>query len=61
MQDQYKMVNDTDNNYPALEQQNKHKSSSTINHMTQELHDTDTLKERLKHIFDRNYQYYIER
>ena len=55
------MVNDTDNNYPALEQQNKHKSSSTINHMTQELHDTDTLKERLKHIFDRNYQYYIER
>ena len=55
------MVNNTGNNYPALEQQNEHQQASTVNHVTQELHDTDALKEKLKNTFDRNYQYYIKR
>ena len=55
------MVNDTDNYVPAPEQQNEHQQASTVNHVTQELHDIDALKEKLKNIFDRNYQYYIKR
>ena len=54
-------VNDTDNYVPAREQQNEHQQASTLNHITQELHDIDALKEKLKNIFDRNYQYYIKR
>ena len=50
------MVNDT-----APEQQNEHQQASAVNHVTQELHDIDALKEKLKNIFDRNYQYYIKR
>ena len=42
------MVNNTGNNYPALEQQNEHQQASTVNHVTQELHDNDALKENLK-------------
>ena len=55
------MVNDTDNYVPAPEQQNEHQQASAVNHVTQELHDIDALKEKLKNIFDRNYQYYIKR
>ena len=55
------MVNDTDNYVPAPEQQNEHLQASAVNHVTQELHDIGALKEKLKHIFDRNYQYYIKR
>ena len=55
------MVNDTDNYVPAPEQQNEHQQASAVNHLTQELHDIDALKEKLKNIFDRNYQYYIKR
>ena len=63
MQQQYKenMANNTGNNDHAPEQQNKHQPASTVNHDTRELHDTDPLKEKLKNIFFRNYQYYIER
>ena len=55
------MVNKTGNNDPALEQQNEHQQASTVNHVTQELHDTDALKEKRKNIFDRNYQHYVKR
>ena len=55
------MVNKTGNNDPALEQQNGHQQASTVNHVTQELHDTDALKEKRKNIFDRNYQHYVKR
>ena len=55
------MVNNTGNNDPVPEQQNEHQQASTVNHFTQELHDTDALKEKLKDIFDRNCQYYIKR
>ena len=56
-----KMVNDTDNYVPAPEQQNEHQQASAVNHVTQELHDIDALRQKLKNIFDRNYQYYIKR
>ena len=55
------MVNKTGNNNPALEQQNGHQQASTVNHVTQELHDTDALKEKRRNIFDRNYQRYVKR
>ena len=55
------MENDTDNYVPAPQQQNEHQQASAVNHVMQELHDTDALKEKLKNIFDRNYQYYIIR
>ena len=55
------MVNKTGNNDPALEQQSGHQQASTVNHVTQELHDTDALKEKRKNIFDRNYQHYVKR
>ena len=55
------MINNTGNNDPAPEQQNEHQQTSTENHVTQELHDADALKEKLKSIFDRNYQYYIKK
>ena len=55
------MVNNTGNNVPAPEQEKEHQPSSTVNHVTQELNDTDALKEKRKNIFERNYQYYIER
>ena len=42
------MVNNTGNNDPAPEQQNEHQQASTVNHVTQELHDNDALKENLK-------------
>ena len=55
------MINDTDNYVPAPEQEKQHQQVSTVNHVTQELHDTDAMKEKLKNMFDRNYQYYIKR
>ena len=55
------MINDTDNYVPAPEQEKQHQQFSTVNHVTQELHDTDAMKEKLKNMFDRNYQYYIKR
>ena len=55
------MVCDTENCVPALEQQDEHQQASAVNHVTQELHDIDALNEKLKNIFDRNYQYYIKR
>ena len=36
-------------------------AASNINHVRQGLQDTDTLKEKLKNIFDSNYQYYFQR
>ena len=55
------MVNDKDNYLPAPKQQNEHQQTSTVNQVTQELLNIDALKEKLKNIFDRNYQYYIKR
>ena len=49
-----KMVNDTDNYVTFLEQQNEHQQVSTVNHVMQELRDTDALKEKLRNIFDCN-------
>ena len=50
MQQQYdqNMVNNTDDNDPTQEQQNENRPASTVNHITQELHDNDALKEKLK-------------
>ena len=45
------MVNKTDNNDPALKQQNEHQPAFAVNHVTQELHDTDALKEKLQKIY----------
>ena len=55
------MVHKTGNNDPAPEQQNEHHPASNIHYLAQGLHDTETLKEKLKNIFDSNYQYYIKR
>ena len=55
------MLNKTGSNDPAPEQQNEHHPASDINHVTQGLYDTDTLKEKLKNMFDSNYKYYIKR
>ena len=55
------MVNKTGNNDPTPEQQNHYHPASKINHVTQGLKDADTLKEKLKNIFDSSYQYYIKR
>ena len=55
------MVNKTGNNDPTTEQQNHYHPASKINHVTQGLKDADTLKEKLKKIFDSSYQYYIKR
>ena len=55
------MINNTGSNDPAPEQQNEHQQVSTVNNVMQELNDTDALKEKLKNIFDRNYQYCIKR
>ena len=55
------IVNNTGNNNPAPDQQNEHQQISMINHAMQELRDTDALKEKLKNIFDHNYQYYVKR
>ena len=49
-----KMVNDTDNYVTFLEQQNEHQQASMVNHVMQELRDTDALKEKLRNIFDCN-------
>ena len=43
-----KMVNDTDNYVTFLEQQNEHQQASTVNHVMQELRDTDALKKNLE-------------
>ena len=55
------MVNNTGKNDSAPEQQNKHQPASVINHVTQELWNADSLKEKFKNKFNRNCQYYIER
>ena len=55
------MINDTENYVPAPKRQNEHQQASEVNHVTQELHDIDALKEKLTNIFDRYYQYYIKR
>ena len=44
----------------AWKEQNKHQPDPTVN-ATQELHDADALKEKLKNRFDCYYQCYIER
>ena len=51
------MVNNTSNNDPATEQQDEHQPASTVSHVTKELHDTDTLKEKLKNVFERTYRH----
>ena len=53
--------NNTDNHVTATEQQNEHQQASMVNQVTQGLHDNEALKEKVKNIFDCNYQYYIKR
>ena len=58
MQQQYheNIVNNTDDNDPAQKQQNKHRSTSTVNHVAKELSDTDALKKKIQNIlFTRRY------
>ena len=43
------------------EQKNEYQPTSTVNHVTQELHNNDALKEELKNIFNHNYKYCIEK
>ena len=62
MRQQYNenMVNKTGNSGPDLQQQKEHQPVSAVNHVTQELHETDALKKKLKNIFNGNNQYYIK-
>ena len=53
--------NNTDNHVTATEQQNEHQQAFMVNQVMQGLHDNDAVKEKVKNIFDCNYQYYIKR
>ena len=65
MQQQYheNIVNNTDDNDTAQKQQNKHRSTSTVNHVAKELSDTDALKKKFRtyYLLEDICQYYIER
>lgn len=65
MQQQYheNIVNNTDDNDPVQKQQNKHRSTSTVNHVAKELSDTDALKKKFRtyYLLEHICQYYIER
>ena len=65
MQQQYheNIVNNTDDNDPVQKQQNKHRSTSTVNHVAKELSDTDALKKKFRtyYLLEHICQYYTER